>query len=84
MLLATAIIQNISQDQVEAAKIDGANTFQVFRSITFPQILFVMTPALIQQFVGNINNFNVIYLLTGGGPLNANFYQAGSTDFLVT
>lgn len=43
MLLATAIIQNISQDQVEAAKIDGANTFQVFRSITFPQILFVMS-----------------------------------------
>ncbi|MQW22087.1 MULTISPECIES: carbohydrate ABC transporter permease [unclassified Lactococcus] len=84
MLLATAIIQNISQDQVEAAKIDGANTFQVFRSITFPQILFVMTPALIQQFVGNINNFNVIYLLTGGAPLNANFYQAGSTDLLVT
>ncbi|PCS01350.1 carbohydrate ABC transporter permease [Lactococcus fujiensis] len=84
MLLATAIIQNISQDQIEAARIDGANTFQVFRSITLPQILFVMTPALIQQFVGNINNFNVIFLLTGGGPLNANFYQAGSTDLLVT
>ena len=41
-----------------------------FKSITFPQILFVMTPALIQQFIGNINNFNVIYLLTGGGPAN--------------
>ncbi len=50
------------------------------KSITFPQILFVMTPALIQQFIGNINNFNVIYLLTGGGPANSNFYGAGSTD----
>ena len=55
-----------------------------FKSITFPQILFVMTPALIQQFIGNINNFNVIYLLTGGGPANSNFYGAGSTDLLVT
>ena len=84
MLIATAIIQNLPQDQIEAAKMDGANPFQVFRSITFPQILFVMGPSLIQQFIGNINNFNVIFLLTGGGPLNSKFYQAGSTDLLVT
>ena len=84
MLVATAIIQNLPQDQVEAARIDGANVLQIFRSITFPQILFVMTPALIQQFIGNVNNFNVIYLLTQGGPLNAQYFQAGSTDLLVT
>lgn len=84
MLVATAIIQNLPQDQIEAARIDGANIFQIFRSVTFPQILMVMTPALIQQFMGNINNFNVIFLLTGGGPLNANYYQAGSTDLLIT
>ncbi|MEY8443276.1 carbohydrate ABC transporter permease [Lactococcus ileimucosae] len=84
MLISTAIIQNLPQDQIEAAKIDGANSFHIFRSITFPQILFVMTPALIQQFIGNINNFNVIFLLTGGGPLNAEYFQAGSTDLLIT
>lgn len=84
MLVSTAIIQNLPQDQIEAAHIDGANAFQVFHSITFPQILFVMTPALIQQFIGNINNFNVIYLLTGGYPMNANYQSAGSTDLLVT
>lgn len=84
MLLATGIIMNIPSEQVEAAEIDGANKFQIFRSITFPQILTIMTPSLIQQFIGNINNFNVIYLLTGGGPANSNFYQAGSTDLLVT
>ena len=67
-----------------AAEIDGASKFQIFKSITFPQILLVMMPNLIQQFIGNINNFNVIYLLTGGGPTNSNFYQAGSTDLLVT
>lgn len=84
MLISTAIIQNLPTDQIEAAKIDGANSFDIFRSITFPQILFVMTPALIQQFIGNINNFNVIFLLTGGGPLNAEYFQAGSTDLLIT
>ncbi|MFU1842206.1 ABC transporter permease subunit, partial [Enterococcus faecium] len=68
MLISTGIIQNLPEDQIEAARIDGANKWQIFKSITFPQILFVMTPALIKQFIGNINNFNVIYLLTGGGP----------------
>ncbi|MEX2785466.1 carbohydrate ABC transporter permease [Streptococcus sp. H49] len=84
MLVATGIIMNLPQEQIEAAEIDGANKFQIFKSITFPQILLVMTPTLIQQFIGNINNFNVIYLLTGGGPSNSSFYQAGSTDLLVT
>jgi len=84
MLVTTGILQNLSQDQVEAAEIDGANKFQIFRDLTFPQIVFVMAPSLIQQFIGNINNFNVIYLLTGGGPMNSNFYNAGDTDLLVT
>lgn len=84
MLVSTAIIQNLPQDQIEAARIDGANAIQVFNHITFPQILFVMAPALIQQFIGNINNFNVIFLLTGGKPMNANYNGAGSTDLLVT
>ncbi|MGO5140532.1 carbohydrate ABC transporter permease [Streptococcus alactolyticus] len=84
MLVATGIIMNLPQEQIEATEIDGASKFQIFKSITFPQILLVMMPNLIQQFIGNINNFNVIYLLTGGGPTNSNYYQAGSTDLLVT
>lgn len=84
MLVSTAIIQNLPQDQIEAARIDGANSAQIFRSITFPQILFVMAPSLIQQFIGNINNFNVIFLLTGGAPMNSKYNGAGSTDLLVT
>lgn len=84
MLVSTSIIMNLPQEQLEAAEIDGASKFQIFKSITFPQILLIMTPTLIQQFIGNINNFNVIYLLTGGGPVNPEFYQAGSTDLLVT
>ncbi|MFC3928287.1 carbohydrate ABC transporter permease [Streptococcus caprae] len=84
MLVSSGIIMNLPAEQIEAAEIDGASKFQVFKSITFPQILLIMTPTLIQQFIGNINNFNVIYLLTGGGPTNSTYYQAGSTDLLVT
>lgn len=84
MLVTTGILQNQSEEQIEAAEIDGANKFQIFKSITFPQIVFVMAPSLIQQFIGNVNNFNVIYLLTGGGPANSNYYGAGSTDLLIT
>lgn len=84
MLISTGVIMNLPQDQIEAARIDGANAMQIFRKITLPQIIFVMTPNLIQQFIGNINNFNVIYLLTQGGPANSDFYGAGSTDLLVT
>ena len=84
MLVATGIIMNLPTEQIEAAEIDGASKFQIFKSITFPQILLIMAPSLIQQFIGNINNFNVIYFLTGGGPKNSEYYQAGSTDLLVT
>ena len=68
---------------VEAARIDGANVFQIFFKITLPYMLFVMTPYLITQFTGNINNFNIIYLLTRGEPVSVG-NTAGATDLLVT
>ena len=46
-------------------------------------MLFVMTPYLITQFTGNVNNFNVIYLTTRGDPLGVG-ETAGGTDLLVT
>ena len=55
---------NIPEDQLESARIDGASGFQIFWRITMPYILFIQGPALITDFVRNINNFNVIYLLT--------------------
>ena len=85
MLSTSGILMNIPEDLYESARIDGANAFQQFTKITMPYIIFVMTPYLISTFVGNINNFNVIYLLTGGGPMNdTSYYQAGQTDLLVT
>jgi arabinogalactan oligomer/maltooligosaccharide transport system permease protein len=64
MLIATGVLMNIPTDQIESARIDGANKFQIFWKITMPYILFIQGPALITDFVKNINNFNVIYLLT--------------------
>ena len=83
MLQVTGILQNIPADLYEAARIDGAGPVKIFFSITLPYMLFVTTPYLITSFVGNINNFNVIYLLSGGGPTYVGD-TAGQTDLLVT
>ena len=88
MLIATGILMNIPADLYESAKIDGANSFQQFMKITLPYMLFVTGPYLLTSFIGNINNFNVIYLLTGGGPVNQAFTSSGGsagwTDLLIT
>lgn len=84
MLIVTGILMNIPKELYEAASIDGASGFVMFRKITMPYVLFVTTPYLITQFIGNVNNFNVIYLLTTGGPSTLDYYQAGKTDLLVT
>ncbi len=84
MLMTSGILMNIPTDLYEAAQIDGATKRQAFISITIPYIIFVTTPYLITSFVGNITSFNIIYLLTGGGPTVGGGYKAGSTDLLVT
>jgi arabinogalactan oligomer/maltooligosaccharide transport system permease protein len=88
ILMSSGILMNIPADYYEAAKIDGASSAQIFCKITLPYMLHITTPYLITQFVGNINNFNVIWLLTGGGPVDNLHYgggtQAQSTDLLVT
>ena len=84
IMQVTGILQNIPADLYEAAKIDGANVAQQFINITLPYMIFVMTPTIIGSFTGNINNFNVIFLLTGGGPIINAGDSAGKTDLLVT
>ena len=83
VIQVTGILQNIPEDQYEAARIDGATVVQQFRYVTLPYMIFVLTPYIITQFTGNINNFNIIYLLTGGGPTYVGD-SAGQTDLLVT
>ena len=88
MLITTGILMNIPQDLYESSRIDGANAWQQYTKITLPYMLFVTGPYLLTSFTGNINNFNVIYLLTGGGPnmtsANAQAGAVGETDLLIT
>lgn len=85
MLLMSGLLINISKGYYEAAKISGASRLQQFRRITFPNIMFMTAPMLITSFVNNINNFNVIWFLTQGGPANDSVSgTAGKTDILIT
>ena len=89
MLMATGILMNIPQDLYESSRIDGATPWQQYMKITLPYMLFVTGPSLLTSFVGNLNNFNVIYLLSGGNPLNTQIGAAGGasighTDLLIT
>ena len=83
MLMTSGILMNIPADLYEAATVDGASRTKMFFKITLPYVVFVTTPYLISSFVGNINSFNTIFLLSGGGPTYPG-YQAGGTDLLVT
>ena len=86
MLMISGVLMNIPADLYESSRVDGANPWQQYTKITLPYTLFVTGPYLLTSFTGNMNNFNVIYLLTGGGPnygdiANAN---AGHTDLFIT
>lgn len=83
MIQVTGILNNIPDDLYDAARIDGASRFQTFIKITMPYMIFIMAPYLITQFTGNVNNFNVIYLLSGGNPASG-ASTAGKTDLMVT
>lgn len=85
ILSTTGILLNIPKDLYESAKVDGAGTVKQFTKITMPYILFVTGPYLITSFVGNINNFNVIYFLTQGTPkIIGNGLSVGQTDLMIT
>lgn len=84
-LICTGALQSIPADVLEAASMDGAKPRRVFRAITLPLLLVSTAPLLIASFAFNFNNFNVIYLLTGGGPRDiAAGVNVGATDILIT
>ncbi len=64
-------LQSIPADYYEAAKIDGANYFKSFTSITLPQIKEVIVLSTLITTIWTFNDFEIVWLLTGGGPANA-------------
>lgn len=66
-----ASMQGISQDLYEAARVDGASPFQQFLSITLPGIRYTAIIMVVLHIIFTFNNFDFVYLSTGGGPVNA-------------
>jgi len=77
MVIATGALQSIPGDLYEAAHVDGASRWKQFWDITVPLIRPAMVPAIMYGTILTFNQFNVIYFISGGGPL-------GKTEILVT
>lgn len=84
-LICTGALQSIPGDVIEAARIDGAGALRIWRSMTMPLLLIAVAPLLISSFAFNFNNFNIIKMLTDGGPRFSDAsVPIGSTDILIT
>ncbi|MEW5759445.1 MAG: extracellular solute-binding protein [Candidatus Thermoplasmatota archaeon] len=77
MMVFSGGLQSIPQELYEAADVDGASRWEKFRFITLPLLKPTIIPAALLGTIWTFNMFNVIYLVTGGGPANA-------TDILIT
>ncbi len=64
-------LQSIPSEQYEVAKIEGANWYQTFWYVTLPNILTIVGILIILRTIWVFNTFDLIYVLTGGGPLNS-------------
>jgi ABC-type sugar transport system permease subunit len=83
-VVSMGALQSIPEELVEAARVDGGGPFQIFRRVTLPLLLVAVGPLLIASFAFNFNNFNNVYLLTGGGPPVSGSSIAGATDILIS
>ncbi len=71
MIAVLGKLQTIPGHLYEAAKIDGCNGWHAFWKITFPYIQQVLVTVMLMRFIWLFNKWDVVYLLTGGGPLDA-------------
>ncbi len=76
MVVALGALQSIPRELYEAAEVDGASRFEMFRKITLPLLKPALFPAIILGTIWTFNMFNIIYLVSRGAP-------NGSTDILV-
>jgi arabinogalactan oligomer / maltooligosaccharide transport system permease protein len=83
-LVSLGALQSIPAELTEAARVDGGGRLQIFRRVTLPLLLVAVAPLLIASFAFNFNNFNIVYLLTKGGPAATDQSIAGGTDILIS
>ncbi len=82
MMSISGALQSIPREMYEAAEVDGVNRFDQFRHLTLPNLKSALIPLSLLGFIWTFNMFNVIYLMTDGGPNLT--YGPGSTDILIT
>lgn len=70
LVILMAGMQNIDTELYDAATIDGANSFQQFFHVTLPQLGSVLTMIIAYTLIGGLNVFDIVYIMTGGGPAN--------------
>jgi raffinose/stachyose/melibiose transport system permease protein len=71
LVLFLAGLQSVSPTLVDAARIDGARRWQVFRFVTLPALRPTITIVLILSFINSLRAFDIVYGMTGGGPAQA-------------
>ena len=64
-------LQNVSKDLLEAATVDGANAWQRFWNVTVPQMASVVNVVIALLLIGGFSVFDIVFVMTGGGPANA-------------
>ena len=83
MMSISGALQALPKDMYEAAEVDGVTKFSRFIYLTLPNLKSALVPLSLLGFIWTFNMFNVIYLMTDGGP-NLDFDGPGSTDILIT
>jgi arabinogalactan oligomer/maltooligosaccharide transport system permease protein len=82
MMSLSGALQAIPRGMYEAAEVDGITAWDQFRHLTLPNLKSALIPLSLLGFIWTFNMFNVIYLMTAGGPNLG--YGPGSTDILIT
>ena len=83
MMSISGALQALPKDMYEAAEIDGISGWDSFRHLTLPNLKSALVPLSLLGFIWTFNMFNVIYLMTAGGP-SLYFGEPGQTDILIT
>jgi len=71
MLVMSAALKSIDRNVIDAARIDGASAWQIFREITMPSLRPTLVMLVILQIIWEFSSFDMIYLLTRGGPADS-------------
>ena len=67
-LIVLAGLAGLSEEPVEAARVDGASDWQILRFVTIPMVMPVILTAMILRLIDALKTFDIIFAMTGGGP----------------